>query len=252
MAKYGSEQILPYNQDEHKATQVKRMFDSIAGTYDKLNHTLSFGIDKIWRRKGIDFLRPFSPRTILDIATGTGDLAISLCLRLENAQVTGADISEGMMEIGRRKAAEAGLADRITFDYQDCTDLRYPDATFDAVTAAFGVRNFEDIEQGIAEMYRVLKPGGHLMILELSRPEHFPMKQLYSFYSKTIIPTIGHLMSNEQKAYRYLPASVRVVPQGQVMTAMLSRIGFLDAQAHTFTFGICSMYTGRKGSEPDK
>ena len=191
MAKYGSEQILPYNNEEHKTTQVRRMFDSIAGTYDQLNHTLSLGIDKIWRRKGIAFLRPFSPASILDIATGTGDLAISMHRRLKADRIIGADISEGMMEVGRQKVAEAGLSDHITFEYQDCTALTYPDNSFDAVTAAFGVRNFENIEQGITEMYRVLKPGGHLMILELSSPVHFPMKQLYNIYSKVVIPTVG-------------------------------------------------------------
>ena len=193
MAKYGSEQILPYNNEEHKTTQVRRMFDSIAGTYDQLNHTLSLGIDKIWRRKGIAFLRPFSPASILDIATGTGDLAISMHRRLKADRIIGADISEGMMEVGRQKVAEAGLSDHITFEYQDCTALTYPDNSFDAVTAAFGVRNFENIEQGITEMYRVLKPGGHLMILELSSPVHFPMKQLYNIYSKVVIPTVGRL-----------------------------------------------------------
>lgn len=246
MAKYGSEQILPYNNEEHKATQVKRMFDSIAGTYDRLNHTLSLGIDKIWRRKGIAFLRPFSPASILDIATGTGDLAISMYRRLKADRIVGADISEGMMEVGRRKVTEAGLSEHISFEYQDCTALTYPDNSFDAVTAAFGVRNFEDIEQGIAEMYRVLKPGGHLMILELSSPEHFPMKQLYSIYSKIVIPNIGRLLSKEHTAYSYLPASIKVVPQGKVMTDLLGRVGFSQARSRTFTFGICSLYTACK------
>ena len=246
MAKYGSEQILPYNNEEHKATQVKRMFDSIAGTYDTLNHALSFGIDKIWRKKGIAFLRPFSPESILDIATGTGDLAISMHKTLKANRIIGADISEGMMDVGRKKVSEAGLSEYISFEFQDCTALTYADNTFDAVTAAFGVRNFEDIEQGIREMYRVLKPNGHLMILELSTPEHFPMKQLYSIYSKVVIPNIGRLLSKENTAYSYLPASIKVVPQGKVMTDLLNRVGFKEAQAHTFTFGICSLYTGIK------
>ena len=228
MAKYGSEQILPYNNEEHKTTQVRRMFDSIAGTYDQLNHTLSLGIDKIWRRKGIAFLRPFSPASILDIATGTGDLAISMHRRLKADRII-------------------GLSDHITFEYQDCTALTYPDNSFDAVTAAFGVRNFENIEQGITEMYRVLKPGGHLMILELSSPVHFPMKQLYNIYSKVVIPTVGRLLSKEHTAYSYLPASIKVVPQGKVMTDLLSRVGFSEARSRTFTFGICSLYTGSKG-----
>lgn len=246
MTKYGSENILPYNDEEQKGTQVRRMFDSIAETYDQLNHTLSFGFDKGWRRKGIDFLRPFSPQSVLDIATGTGDLAISMRRTLKADRIIGADISEGMMEVGRRKVAAAGYSEHISFEQQDCTALTYRDNTFDAVTAAFGVRNFEDIEQGLAEMYRVLKPGGHLMILELSSPEHFPMKQLYQIYSKTVIPYIGRFFSREKAAYSYLPASIKVVPQGKVMTAMLTRQGFTDARVRTFTFGICSLYTGSK------
>lgn len=251
MTKYGSEQILPYGSGENKAAQVKRMFDSIAGTYDGLNHTLSLGIDKRWRRKGIDFLRPFAPASILDIATGTGDLAISMQRRLKAPRIVGADISEGMMEIGRRKAARAGLAEYISFEYQDCTALTYADDSFDAVTAAFGIRNFESIEQGIKEMYRVLKPGGHLMILELSTPERFPMRQLYNLYSKTVIPAIGSLFSKERTAYSYLPASIRVVPQGKVMTDLLERTGFSDARAQTLTFGICSLYTAGKNRRTD-
>lgn len=244
--KYGSEQILPYNDKEQKSTQVRRMFDSIAGTYDQLNHTLSFGFDKGWRRKGIAFLQPFSPSSILDIATGTGDLAISMYRTLKADRIVGADISEGMMEIGRKKVEDAGYADHISFEYQDCTDLTFPDNSFDAVTAAFGVRNFEDIEKGIGEMYRVLKPGGHLMILELSSPEHFPMKQLYRIYSKIVIPYVGRLFSKEKAAYRYLPESIKVVPQGKVMSALLERQGFSEARVRTFTFGICSLYTATK------
>ena len=222
------------------------MFDSIAETYDQLNHTLSFGIDKIWRRKGIAFLRPFSPKTILDIATGTGDLAISMYEKLRPDHIVGADISLGMMEVGRKKVAAAGYSEHISFEQQDCTALTYEENSFDAVTAAFGVRNFENIEQGISEMYRVLKPGGHIMILELSTPEHFPMRQLYQIYSKTVIPFIGRLLSKEKAAYDYLPASIKVVPQGKVMTDLLTRQGFKQARVRTFTFGICSLYTGSK------
>lgn len=246
MARYGSEKILPYNNEENKGVQVKRMFDSIASAYDRLNHTLSFGIDKIWRRRGISYLRPFSPKNILDIATGTGDLAISMQKRLNPDYIIGADISTGMMEVGKAKVKRAGLEKHIRFEQQDCTDLTYDDNSFDAVTAAFGVRNFENIEKGIAEMYRVLKPGGHLMILELSTPERFPMRQLYRIYSRTVIPFIGRLMSHEKSAYSYLPESIKVVPQGKVMADILSRQGFKDAKARSFTFGICSLYTGSK------
>ena len=243
---YGSEKVLPYNQKEHKGVQVRRMFDAIAGKYDVLNHTLSFGFDKGWRRRGIRFLRPFAPKQILDIATGTGDLAIEMQRILGAERIIGADISEGMMDIGRRKVAEAGLDTYITFEYQDCTELTYADDTFDAVTAAFGVRNFEDIERGLSEMYRVMKPGGHLMVLELSTPEHFPMKQLYGLYSKIVIPNVGRFISKEKAAYSYLPASIKVVPQGKTMTDLLTRIGYKEAKARTFTFGICSLYTATK------
>ena len=222
------------------------MFDAIAGKYDLLNHTLSFGFDKGWRRKGIRFLRPYSPKQILDIATGTGDLAIAMQKQLHAETIIGADISEGMMEVGRQKVKEAGLQDHISFEYQDCTALTFADNTFDAVTAAFGVRNFEDIEKGLREMYRVTKPGGHLMILELSTPESFPMKQLYQLYSKVVIPTVGRFVSKEKAAYDYLPASIQVVPQGKVMTDLLTRVGYKEAKARTLTFGICSLYTGTK------
>ena len=222
------------------------MFDAIAGKYDLLNHTLSFGFDKGWRRKGIHFLRPYSPKQILDIATGTGDLAIAMQKQLHAETIIGADISEGMMEVGRQKVKEAGLQDHVLFEYQDCTALTFADNTFDAVTAAFGVRNFEDIEKGLREMYRVTKPGGHLMILELSTPESFPMKQLYQLYSKVVIPTVGRFVSKEKAAYDYLPASIQVVPQGKVMTDLLTRVGYKEAKARTLTFGICSLYTGTK------
>ena len=219
MTQYGSEKILPYNQDEHKGVQVRRMFDAIAGKYDL---------------------------QILDIATGTGDLAIAMQKQLHAETIIGADISEGMMEVGRQKVKEAGLQDHISFEYQDCTALTFADNTFDAVTAAFGVRNFEDIEKGLREMYRVTKPGGHLMILELSTPESFPMKQLYQLYSKVVIPTVGRFVSKEKAAYDYLPASIQVVPQGKVMTDLLTRVGYKEAKARTLTFGICSLYTGTK------
>lgn len=243
---YGPEKIVPYNTGEHKGAQVERMFNSIAGKYDFLNHTLSLGFDKGWRRKGVRYLQPFAPSEILDIATGTGDLALYMFRRLKPRHITGADISEGMMDVARRKVAEAGYAGHITFDCQDCMRLTYADNSFDAVTAAFGIRNFEDIEQGIAEMYRVLKPGGHIMVLELSTPRHFPMKQLYSFYSKAVIPAVGRFFSKEKNAYHYLPESIKVVPQGQVMAELFTRVGFLEAKARTLTFGICSLYTGKK------
>ena len=244
--KSGPENVLPYNETAQKGTQVKRMFDSIARTYGTLNHTLSFGIDKIWRKKGINFLRPFCPKNILDIATGTGDLAIAMQKALKPEHIIGADISEGMMDVGREKVKAEKLDGHISFEYQDSLNLTYPDNSFDAVTAAFGVRNYENISQGLGEMYRVLKPGGHVMILELSVPEKFPMRQLYGLYSKMVIPTIGKLMSKENVAYNYLPASIKVVPRGSEMTGLLERQGFKDAAYRTLTFGICTLYTATK------
>ncbi|MDR1880851.1 MAG: bifunctional demethylmenaquinone methyltransferase/2-methoxy-6-polyprenyl-1,4-benzoquinol methylase UbiE [Tannerellaceae bacterium] len=243
---YDSENIFPYNRQEQKGVQVERMFDAIAGRYDALNHLLSFGLDRRWRRKGIDFLRPFSPARILDVATGTGDLAIALYEALRPGLVVGIDLSDGMMEVGRRKAAKAGCARSVLFERQDCMALSYPDDSFDAVTVAFGVRNFAQIARGIAEMYRVLKPGGRLLILELSTPRRFPMKQLYALYSKVAIPRIGRLVSKERAAYAYLPASIRVVPQGGEMAGLLAGQGFEEVGVRTFTFGICSLYTGKK------
>ncbi len=244
---YGSEGILPYNHDENKSVQVEYMFDSIAGMYDRLNHILSLGIDKKWRKRGIAYLKQYSPKNILDIATGTGDLAISMYEQLKPDQVVGVDISEGMMDIGRRKIQLAGYDGNILFEQQNSMSLTYGNDSFDAVTAAFGVRNFESIEKGIAEMYRVLKPGGHLMILELSTPQVFPVKQLYKIYSKTVIPGVGRILSKEKRAYHYLPASIKEVPQGKVMVDLLYKQGFSKAKARTLTFGVCSMYTAKKG-----
>lgn len=244
--KYGSENIVPYNSEEHKGQQVKEMFNAIAGTYDKLNRILSLGIDSYWRKKAVAYLKPFSPRSILDIATGTGVLAFQMYNRLKPEKIIGADISEGMMEIGRKQAESKGLSGIINFEYQDCCSLTYKDNSFEALTAAFGVRNFEDIRQGLKEMHRVIKPGGHVMILELSTPEKFPMKQLYNIYSKTIIPSIGRLFSKEKAAYIYLPASIKAVPQGEEMRLLLQEAGFIHTQVKTYTFGICSMYTGEK------
>jgi demethylmenaquinone methyltransferase/2-methoxy-6-polyprenyl-1,4-benzoquinol methylase len=242
----GSEKILPYAGNERKSDQVRRMFDAIAETYDRLNHTLSLGIDRRWRAKGIAYLQPFAPGSILDLATGTGDLAIAMYEAIAPEHITCVDISERMMEIGRKKVAKAGYAAHISFERQDCLSLTYADNCFDAVISAFGVRNFEHIEKGIAEMYRTLKPGGHLMILELSHPRQFPIKQIYKLYSNTVIPCVGQLFSGEKAAYQYLPASIRAVPQGEAMAEMLRNQGFVNVKVRTFTLGICSLYTGEK------
>ena len=242
---YKQEVIKPYGEGE-KAQQVERMFDNIAPSYDKLNHRLSWNIDKGWRRKAIKQLAPYKPKTLLDIATGTGDFAILAAEMLRPDKLIGADISEGMMEIGRKKVREKGLQDIISFDKEDCLALSYPDATFDAVTAAFGIRNFADLDTGLREMCRILKPGGHLSIVELTSPVSFPMKQLFHVYSHTVLPVYGRLISKDTSAYSYLTKTIEAFPQGERMTDILQKAGFSEARFQRLTFGICTMYFATK------
>lgn len=222
------------------------MFNNIAPAYDKLNHTLSMGIDRNWRKKAINMLRPFRPRRIMDVATGTGDFAILACRELQPDTLTGTDISEGMMEVGREKVKQAHLSDKISFVREDCTCLSFADGSFDAVTVAFGVRNFEDLDKGISEMCRVLSPGGHLVILELSTPDRFPMKQLFTVYSRIVIPLLGKCISKDNSAYTYLPESIHAFPQGEVMQEVIRKAGFSEVSFKRLTFGICTLYMARK------
>ena len=242
---YEQETIKPYN-DGEKASQVEQMFDNIAPSYDKLNHRLSWNIDKGWRHKAIRQLEPFHPQSILDIATGTGDFAILAAKMLTPKRLVGADISEGMMEVGRQKVKASGLADIITFEKEDSTALSYPDGTFDAVTAAFGIRNFADLDRGLAEMCRVLKTGGHLSIVELTSPVTFPMKQLFRIYSHTVLPIYGRLISKDDSAYSYLTKTIEAFPQGERMVEILHKAGFAEATFRRLTFGICTMYFATK------
>ena len=242
---YEQERIKPYGEGE-KAQQVEQMFDNIAPTYDQLNHRLSWNIDRGWRRKAIQSLAPYHPQTLLDIATGTGDFAILAAEMLHPKSIVGADISEGMMEIGRQKVAQKGLSEVIQFQKEDCLALSYPDNSFDAVTAAFGIRNFAELEQGLREMYRVLKNGGHLSIVELTTPPKFPMKQLFRLYSHTILPIYGKLISKDESAYKYLTATIEAFPQGEKMVEILRRIGFAEASFKRMTFGICTHYMATK------
>ena len=242
---YGQEQINPYHEGE-KAKQVEQMFDNIAPTYDKLNHRLSWDIDRGWRRKAILQLAPHKPQDLLDIATGTGDFAILAAEMLHPKRLIGSDISEGMMEIGRQKAKERGLDSIITFERQDCLALSYPDEQFDAVTAAFGIRNFADLDQGLREMQRVLRKGGHLSIVELTTPVSFPMKQLFKIYSHTVLPIYGRLISRDASAYSYLTRTIEAFPQGERMVEILTRAGFSQARFKRLTFGICTMYLATK------
>jgi len=243
---YQAEKIVPYeSNDAPKSVQIERMFDEIAGQYDFLNHTLSMGIDKSWRRKGILSLKAFAPQSILDVATGTGDLALDAYRLLKPEKITGIDISEMMMEIGRKKVAKARLSEVINFEWQNCTCLQLDSNTFDAAIVAFGVRNFEDLDKGLQEIHRVLHPKGRLMILELSSPEHFPMKQAYQLYS-ILIPQVGRWISRNKAAYKYLPKSISVFPQNAEMAAILEKSGFSDVTYKKLTGGICTMYLAGK------
>ena len=243
---YPQEHIKPYGQEGKKAEQVERMFDHIAPSYDRLNHLMSLGIDRIWRRAALKRLRPFHPGLVLDVATGTGDFAILACRMLPSASLTGVDLSEGMMQVGRRKVEQAGLAARVDFQREDCEALSFADASFDAVTVAFGVRNFEHLDRGLSEMCRVLRPGGHLVILELSTPVRFPMKQLFALYSRVAMPVMGRTISHDDSAYTYLPESIRAFPQGEVMQASIRRAGFREVSFRRLTFGLCTLYMATK------
>ena len=242
---YQQETIKPYNGGD-KATQVEQMFDNIAPAYDTLNHRLSWNIDRGWRRKAIGQLAPYRPQVMLDIATGTGDFALLAAELLQPQRLIGADISEGMMNIGRQKVAQRGLQHIISFEKEDCTRLSYPDGTFDAVTAAFGIRNFADLDKGLSEMCRVLKKGGHLSIVELTTPVTFPMRQLFHVYSHTVLPVYGRLISHDGSAYSYLTKTIEAFPQGERMVHILREAGFSEASFKRLTFGICTMYFATK------
>jgi demethylmenaquinone methyltransferase/2-methoxy-6-polyprenyl-1,4-benzoquinol methylase len=239
-------------QQEVNKQGVRQMFDRIAPTYDKLNHLMSLGIDRRWRRKAVDALGKFNPQQILDIATGTGDFALLMAKLLPPKggqgvlHITGADISEGMMSVGREKVKQEGLQDIISFEHEDCLNLSFPDGSFDAVTSAYGVRNFQDLDKGLREMRRVLRPGGHLLIVELTPPPRFPMKQLFWVYAHVVMPLLGRLISHDNSAYTYLPASMEAFPQPEQMEGILKRAGFSHVEWHRFTFGISTMYLCEK------
>lgn len=243
---YKQEEIKPYNNEEEKGVQVEQMFDNIAHSYDKLNHRLSWNIDKLWRNTALKRLKPYSPQRMLDIATGTGDFAIQATKTLNPKELVGVDISEGMMEVGRKKIAQLGMDGVVSFKRDDCMNLSFEDESFDAVTAAFGIRNFGDLEKGLAEMLRVLKTGGHLCIVELTTPVRFPMRQLFKIYSHTVLPIYGRLISKDKTAYNYLTATIEAFPQGETMVKILKKIGYSKATFRRMTFGICTMYIAEK------
>ena len=244
---YEQEKIKPYDEQGKKSELVEQMFDNIAFSYDKLNHRLSWDFDKRWRHKAVEQLKALQPKRMLDIATGTGDFAILAAEMLHPEQIIGADISEGMMEIGRQKVAEKNLSEVISFMKEDCLNLSFEDNSFDAVTAAFGIRNFQDLDKGLSEMCRVLRPGGMLSIVELTTPVHFPMKQLFNVYSNTVLPIYGTLISKDSSAYDYLKKSIGAFPQGERMMDILKKAGFDKVSFKRLTFGICTMYIAEKG-----
>lgn len=224
---------------------MAKMFNNISHRYDFLNHLLSMGIDRLWRKTAIRFLKPLKPQRILDVATGTGDFAIQ-ALSLNPQKITGVDISEGMLNIGRQKIEKLKLSGKIELLAGDSENLQFAEDTFDAVTVGFGVRNFEDLERGLGEIRRVLKPGGTLVVLEFSRPRKFPMRQLYNFYFKNILPGLGRLISKDPSAYTYLPESVEAFPDGMDFENILKKVGFKETACKPLTFGISAIYTARK------
>lgn len=239
-------EVKPYQQQGSKKKQVEDMFDNIASKYDFLNHFLSLGIDITWRKKAIDKLKADNPKKILDVATGTADVAIEMTKRLNPESIVGLDLSKEMLAVGQKKIEKRKIDDIIELVHGDSENLPFEDNTFDAITVAFGVRNFENLEKGLKEMNRVLKPDGQVVILEFSKPTSFPFKQGYNFYFKNILPNIGKLTSKDPKAYNYLYESVQAFPDGEKFLEVMSKTGYKHNQAQSLTLGICAIYTGRK------
>jgi len=237
--------VKPYNSEKSKKEEVAEMFNNISPKYDILNRSLSMGIDVGWRNKAVKKITKLKPNSILDIATGTADLAIALT-KTGATEIIGVDISEGMLSVGMQKVAKTPFADIISLQLADAEHLPFEDNKFDVVTVAFGVRNFENPLKGLKEIFRVLKPGGTLLVLEFSKPKVFPVKQVYGFYFKNILPTAGRIVSKDSAAYTYLPASVKAFPEGQEFLDLLLKAGFKQPHAQKLTFGIASIYTSTK------
>lgn len=239
--------VTPYNQDEEKVSQVQRMFNRIAPTYDRLNHIVSLGLDPSWRRKAIAMLAPFQPHKVLDVATGTGDLAIDLVQQIESVQsVLGVDISEEMMRYGEDKVRELGYDRKIQFKREDCTALTLADESFDAVTIGFGIRNFADIPAAARELHRVLRPGKPVIILELTEPRNKFVRLCYQMYAHHVIPFIGKYVSKDRDAYTYLPRSIAEAPQREQMTSIFLDAGFREAYYRSIFPGTCAVYVAIK------
>ena len=241
-----SKNITPYKDSSlGKKEQVTQMFDTISGNYDDLNRVISLGIDVKWRKKVVDIVAKKNPENILDIATGTGDLAI-LMTSTSVKKIVGLDLSVGMLEVGKKKIAAQNLSDKIEMVVGDSENIPFPDNYFDAITVSFGIRNFETLEKGLAEIYRVLKPGGVFVILETSVPTKFPFKQGYSFYTKMILPLIGKIFSKDKNAYGYLSTSAANFPFGENLNNILRKVSFIDCVALPQTFGVATIYTATK------
>ena len=239
--------VTPYkNESATKKEQVATMFNNISKTYDFLNHFLSLGIDIIWRKKAIAELKNDNPQLILDVATGTGDFAFESLKILHPAKIVGVDISQGMLDIAEEKIKKRNLSGKFEVRLGDSEKLLFDDNEFDAVTVAYGVRNFENLEKGLSDMLRVLKPGGKAVILEFSKPKVFPVKQLYSFYFHYVTPSIGKIFSKDNSAYKYLPESVNAFPDGKDFITLMERVGYRNTKNRPLAFGICSIYTGIK------
>lgn len=239
-------QVTPYKDSENqKKRQVEQMFDNIAPKYDFLNHFLSFGIDKLWRRKAVKILSAYKPQTILDVASGTGDFAIEAS-KLRPSKIIGFDLSEQMLNVGREKVKRLGLDQLIEFQKGDSESMPFENEQFDSIIVGFGVRNFENLEAGLKEFYRVLKPNGVVVILEFSKPKYFPMKQLYWIYSFGILPLIGKMISKDKSAYSYLPESVRAFPDDLKFLSILQGLGFSSARQKRLSFGISTIYVAQK------
>jgi demethylmenaquinone methyltransferase/2-methoxy-6-polyprenyl-1,4-benzoquinol methylase len=238
-------EVKPYNTSKSKKEEVAEMFDNISGKYDFLNHFLSLGIDHLWRRKAIRLLKPLKPKRILDLATGTGDFAIA-ALKLNPDEIIGMDISNGMLEKGREKMLKRGVENIVDMRNGDSENMPFEDGYFDALTVGFGVRNYENLEKGLSEMLRVLRKDGMAVILEFSKPKKFPIKQLFQFYSKRIIPFLGKTISKDRSAYAYLPESVAAFPEGQDFLDILTKLGYREVKARPVSGGIATIYTGIK------
>jgi demethylmenaquinone methyltransferase/2-methoxy-6-polyprenyl-1,4-benzoquinol methylase len=242
-----NENITPYHsKTATKKEQVASMFDNISGTYDFLNHFMSLGIDIIWRKKAIRELLALQPKVMLDVATGTGDFAFEAIKILKPEQIIGVDISQGMLDVANKKIKERNMQQVFSVALGDSEGLQFEDNKFDAITVAFGVRNYENLEKGLADMFRVLKPGGKIVVLEFSKPRAFPIKQGYNFYFKYITPILGKMFSKDERAYSYLPESVAAFPDGDEFVKLLSKVGFKAARDRRLTFGVSAIYTGIK------